>query len=99
LKRRFEDVNYETGEIEEFETSVDLDLLQEYNDWVMERKLHPPQATPREYAEYIEAKQLKDNVEKAIAVLQRYNMAESLPISIFNDVLDILNGEDKDGSQ
>ncbi len=99
MKRKFENVNFETGEVEEFETTVDLDLLQEYNDWVTERKLFPPQATPREYAEYVEAKQLQDNVQRAIAVLERYSMAETLPASIFNTVLEILQGEDKDGSE
>ena len=98
MKKKFENVNFETGEIEEFETSVDLKLLEEYNEWVTERKLFPPQSTPREYAEYIEAKRLKENVSKAIAVIEKYSFMDSLPAEVFEKVIRILRNEE-DGSE
>lgn len=98
MKQKFENVNFETGEIEEFETSVDLTLLEEYNEWVTERKLFPPQSTPREYAEYVEAKLLKENVSKAIAIIEKYSFIESIPMPILDKVIRILRNEE-DGSE
>ena len=56
--------NPTTGEIEEFETTVDIDLLEEYNGWVIENKLNPPTYSPQEYAKYLELKQAKDLLAK-----------------------------------
>jgi hypothetical protein len=73
LTKKYEVTNMQTGEIEEIETSVDLDLLQQYNEWVVEQKLNPPKYSPREYAEYVEIQQLKANVLKAIDMINKYD--------------------------
>lgn len=63
--------NPTTGEIEEFETTVDIDLLQEYNGWVIEHKLNPPTYSPQEYARYLQTKNALEANEKAIAYADR----------------------------
>lgn len=63
--------NPTTGEIEEFETTVDIDLLQEYNGWVIENKLNPPTYSPQEYARYLQTKNALEANEKAIAYADR----------------------------
>jgi hypothetical protein len=63
-KVKYHITNPTTGEIEEFETTVDIDLLEEYNGWVIENKLNPPTYSPQEYAKYLELKQAKDLLAK-----------------------------------
>lgn len=91
--------NYEivdpiTGEMKEFSTNVDIDLIQDYNRWVVENRMNPPQFSPLEYAQYIEAEKRKEAIEKAIAMIERYNKGTVWEPEMLNDLLGILRNEE-----
>lgn len=60
----YEMVNEETGEIESFKTSVNIQQLEDYNQWKIEQMLNPPTYSPQEYANYIESQKAKDLLSK-----------------------------------
>lgn len=55
----YEIVNEETGEIEVFKTSIDIQQLEDYNQWKIEQMLNPPSYSPKEYAEHVESEKAK----------------------------------------
>ena len=69
---KYEMVNMLTGEVGEFETKVDIELLEEYNRWVVDNKLNPPTYSPKEYAIYLESEAMKEQVAKAIDMIEYY---------------------------
>lgn len=69
---KYEVVDMLTGEVMEFETKVDIDLLEEYNRWVVDNKLNPPTYSPKEYAMYLESESAKKQLEKAIEMAEHY---------------------------
>jgi hypothetical protein len=69
---KYEVVDTITGELIEFETKVDIDLLEEYNRWVVNNKLNPPTYSPKEYAVYLEAETMKKQVAKAVEMIEYY---------------------------
>lgn len=67
--------NYEftdplTGEIRSLQTNIDIGLIQEYNDWVVDGKLNPPEYSPVEFAEYRERVKRLEALDRAIAILE-----------------------------
>jgi hypothetical protein len=62
-----------TGEVIEFETSVDIQLLEDYNRWVVDNKLNPPTYSPQEYALHLESEQAKKTLANAIEMVQYYS--------------------------
>ena len=68
----YEVVDMLTGEIMKFETKVDIDLLEEYNRWVVDNKLNPPTYSPKEYAIYLESEKAKVQLAKAIEMMEYY---------------------------
>jgi hypothetical protein len=59
LVSEYEIVNEETGEIEVFKTSIDIQQLEDYNQWKIEQMLNPPSYSPKEYAEHVESEKAK----------------------------------------
>lgn len=91
--------NYEivdpiTGEMKEFSTNVDIDLIQDYNRWVVENRMNPPQFSPLEYAQYIEAENRKEAIEKAIAMIEQYNKGTLWEPEMLDELLGILRNEE-----
>lgn len=68
---KYEIVNQQTGEIELFETNVDIDLIEAYTDWRVNNQLYPPQYTPQEYAEYLSLTGARQKVEKALDYISK----------------------------
>jgi hypothetical protein len=62
-----------TGEVIEFETSVDIQLLEDYNRWVVDNKLNPPTYSPQEYALHLESEQAKKTLANAIEMVEYYS--------------------------
>jgi hypothetical protein len=69
---KHEVVDMLTGEVIEFETSIDIQLLEDYNRWVVDNKLNPPTYSPQEYAIYLEAEKAKEQLVKAIDMIEYY---------------------------
>lgn len=76
---KYEMVDPRTGELTEFETSVDIGLLEEYNRWVIDNKLNPPTYSPQEYAMYLEAERSKKIVAEAIEMVEFYTQDKVTP--------------------
>ena len=74
---KHEVVNMLTGEVMEFETSVDIQLLEDYNRWVVDNKLNPPTYSPQEYALYLEAEQAKKTLANAIEMVEYYSQGNT----------------------
>jgi hypothetical protein len=70
---KHEVVNMLTGEVIEFETSVDIQLLEDYNRWVVDNKLNPPTYSPQEYALHLESEQAKRTLADAIEMVEYYS--------------------------
>lgn len=87
-------VDPNTGEMIEFETTVDIALIQDYNRWVVENKINPPQFSPVEYAKYIEDEKRKVAIEKAITMIERYNHATVWEPEMIDSLLRILRNEE-----
>lgn len=90
----YEMVDPNTGEMIEFETSVDIELIQDYNRWVVENKINPPQFSPVEYAKYIEDEKRKINVESAIKMIEFYNKEALWEPAMMDSLLRILRNEE-----
>lgn len=69
-KYQFEMVDPKTGEMVTVESSVDIEQLRAYNEWVIENKLHPPRFEPEDYAKYLEGVRLRKNVDRVLALLE-----------------------------
>ena len=70
---KHEIVNMLTGEIMEFETTIDIQLLEDYNRWVVDNKLNPPTYSPQEYAIYLESEKAKEQLAKAVEMVEYYS--------------------------
>lgn len=68
--REYEFVDPDTGEMRSLQTNIDIDLIKQYNEWVIESKLNPPQYTPVEFAEHMETIKKLKALEAAITVLE-----------------------------
>jgi hypothetical protein len=91
---KYEVVDDKTGEVIEFETKVDIDLLQQYNDWVIENKLNPPTYTPKDYAIYLEGENAKKQLAKAIEMAEFYNKGTVWDQSVIEGLLRIMRNEE-----
>jgi hypothetical protein len=91
---KYEVVDDKTGEVIEFETKVDIDLLQQYNDWVIENKLNPPTYTPKDYAIYLEGENAKRQLAKAIEMAEFYNKGTVWDQSVVEGLLRIMRNEE-----
>ena len=89
----YELVNYATGELETFETSIDLTVLKAYNEWVVEKRLNPPTFSPEEFAREMEDFRLRASVNNVIEYLDKYTMAEAIPSTIVKHAIVLLRGE------
>lgn len=87
-------VDPNTGEMIEFETTVDIGLIQDYNRWVVENKINPPQFSPVEYARYIEDEKRKIAVDKAIEMIEEYNKGTPWEPEMLDSLLRILRNEE-----
>lgn len=85
--------NPTTGEIETFETTVDIDLLEEYNAWIIEHKLNPPTYSPQEYAKYLETKKALLALQRGIEYAQKYNVGAQWDAHMIESLLRILKNE------
>lgn len=91
---KYEVVDDRTGEVIEFETKVDIDLLQQYNDWVIENKLNPPTYTPKDYAIYLEGESAKKQLSKAIEMAEFYNKGTVWNQEVVESLLRIMRNEE-----
>jgi hypothetical protein len=88
----YELVNYATGELETFETSIDLSILKAYNEWVVEKKLNPPSLSPEEFAREMEDVRQRNTVAEVIEYLETYTKGMSVPSDIVAHAIDLLRG-------
>ena len=93
-KNSYEIINPNTGEIVSFETSVDIDLLEAYNGWVVENKLNPPTYSPAEYAQYLEVQSAVKSVQKALEFIGFYNNGTSFHPDMIDSLERILKNEE-----
>jgi len=91
---KYETVNPNTGEIDSFETDVDIKLLEDYNGWVIENKLNPPTYSPQEYAKFLETKNNATAVSKALEYLEFYNKGTLLSKEMLDHLVRILKNEE-----
>lgn len=90
---KYEIVNASTGEIDSFETNVDIALLEDYNGWVIENKLNPPTYSPQEYAKHLETKNNAIAIEEALEYLEFYNKGTPLPKDMLDHLVKVLKNE------
>jgi hypothetical protein len=88
----YEMVNYATGEVETFETGLDLSILKAYNEWVVGKKLYPPTFSPEEFAREMEDLQLREKVDLVVDYLEKYVKSQSVPSDIVQHAIDLLKG-------
>jgi uncharacterized membrane protein len=93
-KNSYEIINPNTGEIVSFETSVDIDLLEEYNKWVIENKLNPPTYSPAEFARHIEIEATLKNVVKALEFIGFYKKGTAFHPDMVDTLERILKNEE-----
>lgn len=92
--KKYEITNYYSGEVETFESSIDIDLIERYNSWVIEQKLNPPTFSPIEFAKYLEAEKTAESVHKAVEFIERYRPQTTWSESMFESLLRILRNEE-----
>jgi hypothetical protein len=68
----YEFIDPQSGEIKSVETSVDIELLQEYTEWVIEGKLNPPEYTPVEFAKFVETRGRLKALDRGLEMLDFY---------------------------
>lgn len=87
----YEILNYDTGEYEQVETSIDIKLINDFNEWRINSKLNPPKYSPDEFVQYLENTRNKEKIAKAVEILEKYSVLEyPVPVDIIRDVHDIL---------
>lgn len=90
----YEIVNEETGEIESFKTSINIQQLEDYNQWKVEQMLNPPTYSPQEYAKHIESEQAKDLLRKIrIYIEDNANEGVLSGLEMLEIVAEMLNEE------
>ena len=90
---KYEIIDSDTGEIVEFETKVDISLLEEYNQWVINHKLSPPTYSPQEFALFKERENAVRNVKRAISMIEDYSDVD-WPEEMVKALLGILRDEE-----
>ena len=90
----YEIVNMITGEVTQFETKVDIDLLEEYNRWVVDNKLNPPKYSPQEYAMHLESENAKQALAKAIEMVEFYHKGTHWNEEMVESLLKVLRNEE-----
>ena len=68
----YEFVDGESGEIKSIETAIDIQLLQDYTEWVIEQKLNPPDYSPVEFAKYVETQERLKALDRGLEMLEFY---------------------------
>jgi hypothetical protein len=68
----YEFVDPQSGEIKSLETKVDIDLIQEYNEWVIEGKLNPPDYSPIEFAKFVQTRERLKALDRGLEMLDFY---------------------------
>jgi hypothetical protein len=68
----YEFIDPQSGEIKSVETSVDIELLHEYTEWVIEGKLNPPEYTPVEFAKFVETRERLKALDRGLEMLEFY---------------------------
>lgn len=68
----YEFVDDQSGEIKSIETTVDIELLQEYTEWVIEQKLNPPDYSPIEFAKYVHTRERLKALDRGLEMLDFY---------------------------
>ncbi len=68
----YEFVDAQSGEIKSIETTIDIQLLQEYTEWVIEQKLNPPDYSPVEFAKYVETRERLNALDRGLEMLDFY---------------------------
>lgn len=89
----YEMVNYATGEVETFETTLDLSILKAYNEWVVGKKLYPPTFSPEEFAREMEDLQLREKVNEVVEYLETYVKSPTVPAQIVEHAIELLRGK------
>lgn len=89
--RDYEFVDPDTGEMRSLQTNIDIDLIKQYNEWVIGCKLNPPQYTPVEFAEHMETIKKLEALDRAIAILEARAGIEQVDSEI---ILRILRNEE-----
>lgn len=72
----YEFVDQQTGELKSIETKVDINLIQEYNEWVIENSLMPPKYGPVEFAEYVQTRDRLKALERGLEMIEKYHGSE-----------------------
>lgn len=72
----YEFVDQQTGELKSIETKVDINLIQEYNEWVIENSLMPPKYGPVEFAEYVQTRDRLKALDRGLEMIERYRGVE-----------------------
>lgn len=90
----YEMINMLTGEVETFNTQVDISLIEDYNRWVVENKINPPTFSPAEYAQYIENIKRKQAVDEVIEKIEFYNKGPNWTKEMVDSILRILRNEE-----
>lgn len=92
---KYEIVDPNTGELVEFETPIDIGLLEEYNRWVIDSRLNPPSYSPQEYALYLESEVAKRQLAKAREMVEFYTTGPTIWSSeMLESLLRILRNEE-----
>ena len=71
-----------------------LKLLQNYQDWKAEKQLVPPTWSPEEYMEHLQNEQNAKRIEKAIEMIDEYNMGIDWQKEMVDSLRAILAGEE-----
>lgn len=91
----YEIVNEETGEIESFKTSVNIQQLEDYNQWKIEQMLNPPTYSPQEYANHVETQRAKDLLAKVSQYILKSVDEDKLScLEIIENVQEMLDSEE-----
>jgi hypothetical protein len=88
----YEIVNEDTGEIETFNTRIDIRQLEEYNQWKIDQMLNPPTYSPKEYAEYAESESAKLIISKVKDYIDLHDDGEM--DSVLIRIKEMVNGKE-----
>jgi hypothetical protein len=90
----YEIVNEVTGEIESFQSQVDIKQIEEYNQWRIDKMLNPPTYSALEYAKHVEVERDKLILKEARDMVEfYYQVGHPLPYEILERLKDVLNGK------
>lgn len=91
----YEFVDQQTGELKSIETKVDIDLIQEYNEWVIENSLNPPKYGPVEFAEFVQTRDRLKALDRGLEMIEQYRGSElSWSADMMQSLVRILRNEE-----